>query len=110
MNNSNMCPRFEKAAELLCKRWVALIVYILTGGPRRFSEIEDSLTNLSGKMLSERLKELELEGIIKRDVFPETPVRIEYSLTNKGKALGPVFNEIGKWSTDWVQLEDSTKK
>jgi DNA-binding HxlR family transcriptional regulator len=107
MNDSKMCPRFEKATELLSKRWVSLIVYTLISGPRRFSEIEDSLSNLSGKMLSERLKELEIEGIIKREVFPETPVRIEYSLTDKGQALGPIFGEIAKWSSEWIQIENS---
>lgn len=104
MNEQNICPRFEKATELLSKRWVALIVYDLMSGPRRFGEIDADLANLSGKMLAERLKELENEGIVKRDVYPETPVRIEYSLTEKGKALEPILGEIAKWSSDWIEL------
>ncbi|PRS81026.1 MULTISPECIES: winged helix-turn-helix transcriptional regulator [unclassified Bacillus (in: firmicutes)] len=105
MNQSDMCPRFEKAVELLSKRWVALIVFQLLSGPQRFSEIEAALTNLSGRVLSERLKELEAAGIVKRGVFAETPVRIEYSLTDMGRSLAPVFEEISKWSSEWITLE-----
>jgi len=100
-----MCPRFEKAVELLSKRWVALIVFQLLSGSQRFSEIEAALTNLSGRVLSERLKELEAAGIVKREVFAETPVRIEYSLTDMGRSLAPVFEEIAKWSSEWITLE-----
>ncbi|AZV50069.1 MULTISPECIES: catDE operon transcriptional regulator CatR [Bacillus] len=102
MNQSEMCPRFEKAVDILSKRWVALIVFQLLNGQQRFSEIEAALPNLSGRVLSERLKELELEGVVKRDVIPETPVRIEYSLTDKGMALAPILGEISKWATEWI--------
>ncbi|MFP3749922.1 winged helix-turn-helix transcriptional regulator [Bacillus altitudinis] len=105
MNQSDMCPRFEKAVELLSKRWVTLIVFQLLSGSQRFSEIEAALTNLSGRVLSERLKELEAAGIVKREVFAETPVRIEYSLTDMGRSLAPVFEEIAKWSSEWITLE-----
>lgn len=105
MNQSDICPRFEKAVELLSKRWVALIVFQLLSSPQRFSEIEAALTNLSGRVLSERLKELEAAGIVKREVFAETHVRIEYSLTDMGRSLAPVFEEISKWSTEWITLE-----
>ena len=105
MNQSDMCPRFEKAVELLSKRWVTRIVFQLLSGSQRFSEIEAALTNLSGRVLSERLKELEAAGIVKREVFAETPVRIEYSLTDMGRSLAPVFEEIAKWSSEWITLE-----
>lgn len=104
MTEPERCPRFEKALETLSKRWVSLIVYQLLTGPQRFSEIESALPNLSGKVLSERLKELEQEGVVQRTVYPEMPVRIEYSLTEKGQALAPIFQEIGKWSSCWVKL------
>ena len=103
MENSRLCPRFEKAVELLSKRWTALIVYQLLPGSKRFCEIEHSLPNLSGKVLSERLKELEAEGLIRRDVYPEIPVRIEYSLTDKGRALSPLFDDIQKWADRWIE-------
>jgi DNA-binding HxlR family transcriptional regulator len=106
MEQKRMCVRFEKAVELLSKRWVALIVYSLLPGPKRFSDIEQHLPNLSGKVLSDRLRELELEGLIRRDVYPEMPVRIEYSLTEKGHALSPLFSSITDWAHQWVHLED----
>ncbi|MEX1028507.1 MAG: winged helix-turn-helix transcriptional regulator [Paenibacillaceae bacterium] len=105
MEHTDMCPRFEKAMALLSKRWTALIVFRLLNGPLRFSEIDSALPNLSGKVLSERLKELEIEGLIRRDVYPEMPVRIEYSITDKGRALTPLFEDIGKWATDWIELQ-----
>ncbi|WP_195575717.1 winged helix-turn-helix transcriptional regulator [Paenibacillus sp. 1001270B_150601_E10] len=104
-----LCPRFEKAIELLSKRWAALIIYQLMTGPQRFAHIEQSLPNLSSKVLSDRLKELEHEGLIRRDVYPETPVRIEYSLTEKGRALSPLFDDIASWATKWIQLPQDTK-
>lgn len=103
MERPEMCARFEKAMELLSKRWVALIVYSLLPGPQRFTDIDKALPNLSGKVLSDRLKELEMEGIVRRNVYPEIPVRIEYSLTEKGKALSPLFTDIAKWANDWLE-------
>lgn len=104
MTVSPMCPRFEKAVELLSKRWTTFIVFKLLDGPKRFVEIENSLSNLSGKVLSERLKELEEEGIIQRIVYPEKPVRIEYSLTEKGAGLAPLFDNIQEWASEWIEL------
>jgi DNA-binding HxlR family transcriptional regulator len=103
MDQPLLCPKFEKAMEILSKRWTGLIVHQLLPGPQRFVRIENSLPNLSGKVLSERLRELETEGIIRRDVYPDTPVRIEYQLTDKGYALAPLFGHIEKWSQDWIQ-------
>jgi DNA-binding HxlR family transcriptional regulator len=92
--------------ELLSKRWTALIVFELLSGPHRFCEIDQALPNLSGKVLSERLKELEAAGIVLRDVYPEIPVRIEYSLTEKGRALAPIFQEIMTWAEQWIDLDE----
>ncbi|MFJ8244924.1 winged helix-turn-helix transcriptional regulator [Peribacillus asahii] len=102
MNNTTICPRFEKGMQILSKRWTGLIVHQLLNGPQRFCRIEAAFP-ISGRILSERLKDLEQEGIVKRDVYPETPVRIEYSLTEKGLALAPVINEIQQWSLDWIK-------
>jgi DNA-binding HxlR family transcriptional regulator len=98
-----LCPKFEHAMQILSKRWTGLIIHKLLTGTFRFSEIEASLP-LSGRLLSERLKDLEKEGIIKREVLPEVPVRVEYSLTEKGHSLKPVLEAIEKWSYDWVEL------
>lgn len=99
----SICPRFDKAMGILSQRWTGLILYQLLSGPQRFCTIESSV-GVSGRVLSERLKDLENEGIVKREVFPETPVRIEYSLTEKGIALQPIMKEIEKWSQKWLEL------
>ncbi|EWG11246.1 winged helix-turn-helix transcriptional regulator [Cytobacillus firmus] len=102
MEKSLICPRFEKAIGILSQRWTGLIIYQLLNGPQRFCSIESSI-GISGKVLSDRLKDLENEGIVKRNVFPETPVRIEYSLTEKGLAMEPLMKEIEKWSQTWLE-------
>ncbi|MFS0861104.1 winged helix-turn-helix transcriptional regulator [Fredinandcohnia sp. 179-A 10B2 NHS] len=100
--NTQICPRFEKAMGFLSQRWTGLIIYQLISGPQRFCSIESSI-GVSGKVLSDRLKDLENEGIVKREVYPETPVRIEYSLTDKGIALEPLMREIEGWSQNWLK-------
>ncbi|AYA77925.1 transcriptional regulator [Bacillus sp. Y1] len=100
--DKSICPRFEKAMSILSQRWTGLIIYQLLGGPQRFCSLESSI-GVSGRVLSERLKDLENEGIVKREVFPETPVRIEYSLTDKGVALEPLMRDIEKWSQNWLE-------
>ncbi|WP_160725829.1 winged helix-turn-helix transcriptional regulator [Bacillus sp. USDA818B3_A] len=104
MNQSEICPRFEKAMGLLSQRWTGLVIYQLLTGSKRFCTLESSM-GISGRVLSERLKDLETQGIVKREVFPETPVRIEYSLTDKGQAIEPIIREIEKWSQTWMPQE-----
>jgi DNA-binding HxlR family transcriptional regulator len=104
MNQSIICPRFEKAISLLSQRWTALVIYQLLSGSQRFGTIQSSIS-ISGKVLSERLKDLEQKGIVRRDVIPETPVLIEYSLTEKGFSLKPIMKEIENWSQVWVETE-----
>ncbi|MDF2615084.1 MAG: transcriptional regulator [Clostridia bacterium] len=96
-----MCPKFESAFELLGKRWTGLIIRTLLSGKKRFSDIADAIPNMSARMLTERFKELEKEEIIIRKVYPETPVRIEYELTEKGTELQAVMDEVQKWAEKW---------
>jgi len=96
----SLCPKFEAAMNLLSKRWVGLIISQMLKGKSRFSEIESALP-ISGRLLSERLKELEEAQIIERKVYCETPVRIEYILTEKGLALEPVIKAIEAWAVRW---------
>ncbi|SFE99234.1 winged helix-turn-helix transcriptional regulator [Alteribacillus iranensis] len=109
MNTSQLCPKFEKAMSLLSKRWTGLVIYQLLSGPQRFCTIESSI-GISGRLLSDRLKHLESEGIVKREVFPETPIRIEYSLTEKGQELQPFMKELEKWSQKWIDTEETVSK
>ncbi|MDW0114531.1 helix-turn-helix domain-containing protein [Sporosarcina saromensis] len=102
MNNFELCPRFEKAISILSQRWTALILYQLMSGPQRFCTMTEKL-GVSGKTLTERLKDLEQQGFVVREVYPETPVRIEYSLTDKGMSLTPIMQEIEEWSSEWIE-------
>ena len=102
--SEQFCPSFQHALELLCKRWTGFILKVLLAGPQRFSEIADQIGGVSDRMLSERLKELEAEGVIERRVYPETPVRIEYRLTEKGQALDSVIDAIATWGHKWVEI------
>lgn len=97
MKNHTVEPRFEHAMSVLGKRWSGLIIYSLLNGPVRSNKIQSTL-GISGRLLSSRLKELEDQKIVQRKVYPEYPVRVEYSLTEKGQALEPAFNELKKWS------------
>ncbi|MDA0351113.1 MAG: helix-turn-helix domain-containing protein [Chloroflexi bacterium] len=96
------CPRFHHAVELIGRRWSGAILRAMLSGATRFSEIAATVPGLSDRLLSERLKELESEDVILRTVHPETPVRIEYQLTDKGHALAPVINSISAWAEEWL--------
>lgn len=79
-----------------------MILRTLLSGPARFHEIRDAIPDISDRMLSERLRELESEGVVVRTVIPETPVRVEYALTDKGRALEQAIVAIAKWAEEWV--------
>lgn len=104
MTQPTICPKFEKAISLLSQRWTALVIYQLLLGTQRFSEIQSSI-GISGKVLSDRLKELEHQDIVKREVIPDTPVVIEYSLTEKGLSMKPILRTIENWSQEWIHPE-----
>lgn len=101
-SNTHMCPRFEHAIQLLGKRWTGLILDTLLHGPQRFCELTAAVEGLSDRVLSDRLRELEAEGIIERIVYPQIPVRVEYRLTDKGRDLQPVVDAIHQWAEEWV--------
>jgi DNA-binding HxlR family transcriptional regulator len=97
------CPNYHRAVELIGKRWTGVILRAMLGGATRFSDITARVDGLSDRLLSERLKELEGEGIVTRTVIPETPVRIEYRLTDKGMALEKVARAVAEWAEDWLR-------
>lgn len=102
MDYDQMCPRYETASELLGKKWTGLILRVLLGGSRRFCEFRAQVPDLSDRLLSERLKELEEADIVRRTVHDTKPVLIEYSLTEKGQALEPVIASIASWAEHWL--------
>ena len=77
----------------------------MLAGASRFGEIQEAIPELSNRMLSERLREFEAEGIVERVVVPERPVRVEYRLTEKGRALNGVVEALSRWSQDWIPVE-----
>lgn len=103
MNNIKICPFYEQATNILGKRWTPLILYSLLEGPMRFTDLTTAIPQISGKMLASRIKELEQQQIIKRNVYAETPVRIEYELTEKGLAMKPILDAIQKWANSWLK-------
>lgn len=102
MKELEICPKFEATLTLIGKRWTGLIIRVLLSGDKRFKEIKEFIPELSDRMLTERLKELEAAGVLSRHVYPEMPVRIEYALTEKGRNLEPILNEIQNWAERWM--------
>ncbi len=103
---SPFCPRFQHAVELIGRRWTGGILRAMLTGAHRFTDLAATVPGLSDRLLSERLKELETEGLLERVVYPEHPVRIEYHLTEKGRSLFPVVESLAEWAEEWVSLED----
>ncbi|HJR46040.1 MAG TPA: helix-turn-helix domain-containing protein [Actinomycetota bacterium] len=95
------CATYTHAIEIIGRRWTGAIIRSMLAGACRFSEIHSAIPGLSDRLLSERLKELEHEGIVERTVTPSTPVKIEYSLTDKGRALGSVVRSVARWAETW---------
>lgn len=105
----SVCPRFHLAVELIGGRWTGAIINRLLEGRARYNELRATIPEISDRMLSERLRELERENVLSRIVVPESPVRVEYELTAKGRALEDAMAAIGKWATKWVSEEDLTR-
>ena len=103
------CPKYHRAVELIGRRWTGAILRALLSDVSRFSEICEIVPGLSDRMLAERLKELEAEGIVTRTVVPETPVRVEYTLTDKGRDLESVISAVSGWAERWEAAEASSK-
>ena len=102
-----LCKRYEQAIQLLGKRWTGLILDTMLDGPQRFCEMTSIVEGLSDRVLSDRLRELESEGVVERVVYPQIPVRVEYRLTEKGRDLRPVVQAIHEWAEKWIFLPES---
>jgi DNA-binding HxlR family transcriptional regulator len=98
---NGVCPHFHAAIELIGKRWTGAIICALTEHPLRFGELVRTIPGLSDRLLSQRLRELEEKGLVGREVEAGTPVRVTYSLTEKGADLGPAIAELQSWARRW---------
>lgn len=101
---SKFCPRYQFAIELIGRRWVGAILRVLVGGPARFNEVLSAVPGLSDRLLSERLRELEEQGVVARVVAATRPLRVTYELTPCGRSLEEIVEQIGAWSERWVEL------
>lgn len=98
----SVCARFHEAVELIGARWSGAIIQVLLRGPVRYADLRSAVPQISDRMLSERLRELEQAGIVVRHVSTAAPVRVDYELTDKGRALEPALNAISTWAEQWV--------
>ena len=98
---STFCPAYHRAVELIGRRWTGAILRALLSDVHRFNDLAAAIPGLSDRMLAERLRELEAEGVVTRHVIPATPVRVEYTLTGKGRALESVVRAVADWVEAW---------
>jgi DNA-binding HxlR family transcriptional regulator len=103
-SDRSVCESFQHAAQLVGQRWVPQIVWVLLGGPRRYSVVRSAIPEISDTVLSDRLRDLESAGILTRVVTPSTPVLIEYSLTERGRELAKVIDGLAKWADRWAAV------
>jgi DNA-binding HxlR family transcriptional regulator len=96
------CPLYHEAIELVGRSWTGAILRVLMDGPLRFSEIAQAVPELSDRLLSERMKELEARGIVERTVYPGPPLRVEYALSQMGAELEPALSELQRWAKRWL--------
>jgi DNA-binding HxlR family transcriptional regulator len=99
-----LCLKFHRASELIGRRWTGAIIFVLLESRCRFATLRQAIPDITDRMLSDRLQELEAEGIVERTVIPDTPVRVEYGLTAKGRGLAAAFEAISHWADRWVEL------
>ena len=105
-----LCSRFHRASELIGRRWTGAIIFVLMKSRCRFATLRDAIPDITDRMLSDRLQELEAEGIVERTVIPDTPVRVEYALTRKGRALAPAMDAIVDWAHKWTDAQPAPAK
>jgi DNA-binding HxlR family transcriptional regulator len=102
MAAQSACPFFHAAVELIGKRWNGVVLQALLGGCQRFREIRAEIPDITDAMLSQRLRELEDAGLVRREVIEARPVEIRYGLTEVGRRLSPVIDAIAEWGADWA--------
>jgi DNA-binding HxlR family transcriptional regulator len=104
MASSDTCP-VCRTAEIVCGKWTLLVIRDLAEGRSRFCELERSLQGISPRTLSLRLRALEEAGVVKRQTYPEVPPRVEYALTDKGRALVPLIEDMRTYGREWLDCD-----
>ncbi|NKB81195.1 MAG: transcriptional regulator [Nitrospirales bacterium] len=106
---SHACP-VEAALELIGGKWKGMALYHLLDGTKRFNELKRNVGGVTQRMLTKQLRELEVDGLISRQVYAEVPPKVEYRLTEKGKALRPILLALEKWGVRYALPKASTKR
>src|SRR3984885_7334724 len=101
MSTADTCP-VCRTAEIVCGKWTLLLIKELADGQSRFCELERALEGISPRTLSLRLRALEDEGVVDRSMYPEVPPRVEYALTEKGRALVPIVESMRTYGSEWL--------
>ena len=104
MASNDTCP-VCRTAEIVCGKWTLLVIRDLAEGRSRFCELERSLQGISPRTLSLRLRALEEAGVVKRQTYPEVPPRVEYALTDKGRALVPLIEDMRTYGREWLDCD-----
>jgi DNA-binding HxlR family transcriptional regulator len=97
-----VCDRFHRAVELVGRRWTGAVLSALSQGASRFCEVRGAVPGISDRLLTERLRELEDEGVVERRVTRSRPPQVDYVLTDKGRALRPVLDAVAAWAATWT--------
>ena len=110
VENIAFCPQYHQAVELIGRRWMGAILFALIRGPRRFNEIQAMIPGLSHRLLAERLRELEGQGIVKRTVITTSPIKVQYVLTESGLDLQEAVEAIMNWGKKWLSSDGSSTR
>lgn len=103
------CP-VEATVDILGGKWKAVILYYLFEGPKRFNQLKRLLPEVTQRMLTLQLRDLELDGIVHREIYPEIPPRVEYSLTEFGTSLGPIIVQMCDWGEMYMEQIQARKR
>ena len=105
-HSAELCPRFHRAVELIGRRWTGAVLRVLMSGPQRFNALMGGIPGISDRLLSERLRELESAGLVKRTVCAGPPISVVYELTPSGRDLEPALDMLGKRAERWMPVPE----
>ncbi len=109
-STAHCCPLYHEAVELVGRRWTGAILRVLMDGPLRFSEVAQAVPELSDRLLSERMKELEARGMVQRTVHSGPPLRVQYELSRMGRELEPALAELQRWANRWLRQDRARRE
>jgi DNA-binding HxlR family transcriptional regulator len=109
-SHREQCAVFQRGSELLGRRWTGVIIYMLLQKPHRFNELLAAVHGISDRLLTERLRELEENRLVERRVIPESPVRVEYLLTEAGRDAHEIVAATYRWANRWFQYAPEDEK